>query len=73
MSIYTKTGDAGTTALFTGQRVKKSHPRVETYGTLDELNAALSLCARVAQGEENLQLLDAIQHQLFLFQRRTGQ
>ncbi|CCV30469.1 TPA: cob(I)yrinic acid a,c-diamide adenosyltransferase [Yersinia enterocolitica] len=67
MSIYTKTGDAGTTALFTGQRVKKSHPRVETYGTLDELNAALSLCARVAQGEENLQLLDTIQHQLFYF------
>ncbi|CNB44293.1 putative propanediol utilization protein: B12 related [Yersinia intermedia] len=67
MSIYTKTGDAGTTALFTGQRVKKSHPRVETYGTLDELNAALSLCARVAQGEENRQLLDAIQHQLFYF------
>lgn len=67
MSIYTKTGDAGTTALFTGQRVKKSHPRVETYGTLDELNAALSLCARVAQGEENLQLLDAVQHQLFYF------
>lgn len=67
MSIYTKTGDAGTTALFTGQRVKKSHPRVETYGTLDELNAALSLCARVAQGAENLQLLDAVQHQLFYF------
>ncbi|PJG62299.1 ATP:cob(I)alamin adenosyltransferase [Yersinia kristensenii] len=67
MSIYTKTGDAGTTALFTGQRVKKSHPRVETYGTLDELNAALSLCARTAQGAENLQLLDAVQHQLFYF------
>ncbi|MGE4800625.1 cob(I)yrinic acid a,c-diamide adenosyltransferase [Yersinia hibernica] len=67
MSIYTKTGDAGTTALFTGQRVKKSHPRVEAYGTLDELNAALSLCARAAQGEENLQLLDAVQHQLFYF------
>lgn len=67
MSIYTKTGDAGTTALFTGQRVKKSHPRVETYGTLDELNAVLSLCARVAQGVENLQLLDAVQHQLFYF------
>lgn len=40
---------------------------METYGTLDELNAALSLCARVAQGEENLQLLDTIQHQLFYF------
>ncbi|CRY53324.1 putative propanediol utilization protein: B12 related [Yersinia intermedia] len=67
MSIYTKTGDAGTTALFTGQRVKKSHPRVETYGTLDELNAALSLCARAMQGEENRQLIDAVQHQLFYF------
>ncbi|WP_337263763.1 MULTISPECIES: cob(I)yrinic acid a,c-diamide adenosyltransferase [unclassified Serratia (in: enterobacteria)] len=67
MSIYTKTGDKGTTALFTGQRVKKSHPRVETYGTLDELNAALSLCARVVQGPENQQLLDAVQHQLFYF------
>ncbi|HDL6852614.1 TPA: cob(I)yrinic acid a,c-diamide adenosyltransferase [Yersinia enterocolitica] len=72
MSIYTKTGDAGTTALFTGQRVKKSHPRVETYGTLDELNAALSLCARVAQGEENLQLLDTIQHQLFYFSAKLA-
>lgn len=44
MAIYTRTGDKGTTALFTGQRVSKTHPRVETYGTLDELNAALSLC-----------------------------
>lgn len=67
MSIYTKTGDKGTTALFTGQRVKKSHPRVEAYGTLDELNAALSLCARVVQGSENRLLLDAVQHQLFYF------
>ena len=38
MAIYTRTGDAGTTALFTGQRVSKTHPRVEAYGTLDELN-----------------------------------
>ncbi|MFC0228403.1 cob(I)yrinic acid a,c-diamide adenosyltransferase [Serratia aquatilis] len=67
MSIYTKTGDKGTTALFTGQRVKKNHPRVETYGTLDELNATLSLCARVVQRRENQQLLEAVQHQLFYF------
>ena len=40
MAIYTRTGDAGTTSLFTGQRVSKTHPRVEAYGTLDELNAA---------------------------------
>lgn len=49
MAIYTRTGDAGTTALFTGQRVSKTHPRVEAYGTLDELNAALSLCVCVAK------------------------
>ncbi|TQI80127.1 ATP:cob(I)alamin adenosyltransferase [Serratia fonticola] len=67
MSIYTKTGDKGTTALFTGQRVKKNHPRVEAYGTLDELNATLSLCARALKGEENRQLIEAVQHQLFYF------
>lgn len=67
MSIYTKTGDKGTTTLFTGQRVNKSHPRVETYGTLDELNAVLSLCMQVVQRPENRQLLDAVQHQLFYF------
>ncbi|MBJ7221575.1 MULTISPECIES: cob(I)yrinic acid a,c-diamide adenosyltransferase [unclassified Brenneria] len=67
MSIYTKTGDAGTTALFTGQRVKKSHPRVEAYGTLDELNAALGLCVRVVDNQENGRLLETVQYQLFYF------
>lgn len=43
MSIVTKTGDNGTTALMYGRRVPKSHPRVEAYGTVDELNAALGL------------------------------
>ena len=43
MSIVTKTGDGGTTALMYGRRVPKSHPRVEAYGTVDELNAALGL------------------------------
>ena len=41
MKIYTKTGDDGTTALFAGGRVPKTHPRVEAYGTVDELNALL--------------------------------
>ncbi len=49
MAIYTRTGDAGTTSLFSGQRVSKTHPRVEAYGTLDELNAALSLCVCAVQ------------------------
>lgn len=41
MSIVTRTGDAGTTGLMYNRRVPKSHPRVEAYGTVDELNAAL--------------------------------
>ena len=41
MRIYTKTGDAGETALFGGQRVGKHHVRVEAYGDVDELNASL--------------------------------
>jgi cob(I)alamin adenosyltransferase len=41
MKIYTKTGDNGTTGLFAGPRVSKSHPRIEAYGTVDELNALL--------------------------------
>src|SRR5580658_6248330 len=43
MSIVTKTGDAGTTALMYGRRVPKNHPRVEAYGAVDELNAALGV------------------------------
>lgn len=43
MKIYTKTGDKGTTALFTGTRVPKHHARIESYGTMDELNSHLGL------------------------------
>lgn len=43
MSIVTKTGDDGTTALMYGRRVPKNHPRVEAYGAVDELNSALGL------------------------------
>jgi cob(I)alamin adenosyltransferase len=41
VKIYTKTGDDGTTSLFDGTRVAKTHPRVVAYGTVDELNAHL--------------------------------
>lgn len=44
-TIYTRTGDNGTTSLIGGARVAKDHPRVEAYGTLDELNAQLGLLA----------------------------
>jgi cob(I)alamin adenosyltransferase len=43
MSIATKTGDSGTTALMYGKRVSKTDARVEAYGTVDELNAALGM------------------------------
>ena len=67
MAIYTRTGDAGTTSLFTGQRVSKTHPRVEAYGTLDELNAMLSLCVCAVAEEEQRTLLEALQQHIFWF------
>jgi hypothetical protein len=46
VKIYTKTGDQGETSLFAGGRVRKDAPRVEAYGTVDELNACLGMvCA----------------------------
>jgi cob(I)alamin adenosyltransferase len=50
MKLYTKTGDDGTTGLFGGGRVKKASARVEAYGTVDELNAAIGV-ARAAKLE----------------------
>lgn len=43
MKIYTKTGDKGSTSLFTGTRVPKYHMRIESYGSIDELNSVLGL------------------------------
>ena len=60
--IYTRTGDRGTTALGTGRRVRKDHPRIEACGEVDELNATLGLalaaglddaCASVLRGAQN--------------------
>ena len=64
MSIVTKKGDDGTTALMYNRRVSKRHPQVEAYGTVDELNAALGM-ARAAAGQEGLrQQLFGIQKDL---------
>ena len=49
--IYTRTGDKGDTALSDGSRVAKHDPRVEAYGTVDELNATLGLCRLHATGD----------------------
>lgn len=43
MKIYTKTGDDGKTSLFTGERIDKDDPRVQTYGTVDEINSVLGM------------------------------
>ena len=49
MSIVTKTGDDGTTALMYGRRVPKNHPRVEACGAVDELNAALGMARSASE------------------------
>lgn len=65
MKIYTRTGDAGETALFGGGRVSKDHHRVAAYGTVDELNAAVG-AAVVRVGDEGIgSRLQRIQHDLF--------
>lgn len=53
MKIYTKTGDAGETALFDGTRVSKADARVDAYGDVDELNAWLG-CVRASSGSPAL-------------------
>jgi cob(I)alamin adenosyltransferase len=65
MKIYTKTGDDGTTGLFGGQRVRKCDRRIECYGTVDELNAAMGWAAVVAGEPVKGQLLEA-QNDLFV-------
>ncbi|MBS0208412.1 MAG: cob(I)yrinic acid a,c-diamide adenosyltransferase [Planctomycetes bacterium] len=65
MKIYTKTGDTGETGLFAGPRVRKDHPRIDAYGTVDELNAVLGMvrCETLAPGLDHL--LDRVQNELF--------
>ena len=64
MSIVTKTGDKGMTALMYGRRVSKCHPRVEAYGCVDELNAALGLARATAEHDFLRENLLAIQRDL---------
>ena len=64
MSIVTKTGDGGTTALMYNRRIPKHHLRVEAYGTVDELNAALGLARATAKHDFVRDHLFAIQKDL---------
>ncbi len=65
MRIYTKQGDKGTTSLFDGRRVDKCDLRLETYGTIDELNSQLGVAAAQCPFGELTKILQALQHELF--------
>lgn len=65
MKIYTKTGDKGTTALFGGTRVPKHHIRIESYGTVDELNSHIGLIRDQDINLHYKELLIHIQDRLF--------
>jgi cob(I)alamin adenosyltransferase len=65
VKIYTRTGDSGETGLFDGQRVSKSDPRVDAYGEVDELNAALGLVLAEPLDGDVAEMLHAIQRDLF--------
>jgi cob(I)alamin adenosyltransferase len=65
MKIYTRTGDRGDTGLFGGGRVSKTHPRVEAYGDVDELNATLGLARAVEPMPRIDEVLVPIQRDLF--------
>ncbi len=65
MKIYTKTGDKGTTALFGGTRVPKHHIRIESYGTVDELNSHIGLVRDQKINPHYKEILINIQDKLF--------
>jgi len=65
MKIYTKTGDKGTTSLFGGTRVPKHHIRIESYGTVDELNAHIGLIKDQKIEVHTKEILNRVQDRLF--------
>ncbi len=65
MKVYTKTGDQGTTALFGGTRVPKDHARIESYGTVDELNSYIGLIRDQEMNAHYKDILIEIQDRLF--------
>ena len=65
LKIYTKTGDLGKTSLIGGTKVAKSHLRIETYGTTDELNSYIGLVNDLINDEHSKIILQEIQDRLF--------
>ena len=66
MKIYTRTGDDGTTSLFSGGRVPKDHWRVESYGTVDELNSLIGQTRALKPSAQTDEWLHEVQRQLFV-------
>src|SRR5665647_3852573 len=64
MKIYTRTGDDGNTSLAGGRRVPKYHPRIEAYGSVDELISWIGLLSDFPGNESRKEILIYIQHQL---------
>ena len=65
IKIYTKTGDAGLTSLIGGTKVPKSHLRIESYGTVDELNSYIGFANDLIQHDKTNKILKEIQDRLF--------
>ncbi len=63
--IYTKTGDKGSTSLIGGVRVPKSHIRIESYGTVDELNSYMGMVSDMCANEQVVAEIREIQDRLF--------
>ncbi len=70
--VYTKTGDKGTTGLIGGTRVPKHHLRLESYGTVDELNSYVGLIRSHDIEEKSKEVLLTIQNKLFLIGSRLA-
>ena len=64
MSVTTKTGDKGKTSLFTGERVDKDSLRVEVYGTIDEVDAALAMARAFSEKDEVTKRIYGVQQKL---------
>lgn len=65
MKIYTKSGDKGKTSLFDNSRVAKDSLRVESYGTIDELNSSLGFAKNFVEEDEVYDIIRAVQRKLF--------
>lgn len=65
MKIYTKRGDQGTTSLFGGTSIEKSHIRLHAYGTVDELNSVLGMSLSNRMSGRGMEIVTELQKQLF--------